>query len=90
MSLLDELGDNLARKAIAAEEKYGDPTIPDEISKAIGATSTTLQEAYNTAVRIHRAARRAERLLDQIVEGRERGEVIRSVETGLEDDPNIH
>jgi hypothetical protein len=90
MGLLEDLGDKLAQKAIAAEERFGDPTIPDEVGKSIGATSSTLQEAYNTAVRVHRAARRAEQLLERIIEGRERGEVVKSVETGLEDDPNIH
>ena len=89
MSLLDTLGDELARKAIEAELRFDDPTIPDEIGKAIGATSSTLQEAYLTALRIHRAALRAEALLAKIIAGRERGEVVIATETRLEDDPNL-
>lgn len=89
MSLLETLGDELARKAIEAELRFDDETIPDEIGKAIGATSTTLQEAYLTALRIHRAARRAEALLAKIIQGRERGEIVISTESTLEDDPNL-
>ena len=85
MTLLDDKGEDLARKAIAAETRFGDPTIPDEIGKAIGATSTTLQESYLTALRIFRAAQRAEDLLTRIVEGRARGERVISTESRIED-----
>ena len=90
MALLDDLAQELAQKALDAEVRYDDPTIPDEIGKAIGATSTTLQESYNTAIRVFRAARRADQLLDRIIEGRERGEIVVSTESKLADDPNIH
>jgi len=85
MSLLDEKGRELAEKAFVAELQYGDPTIPEELSKAIGATSTTLQESYLTALRILRAARRAEVLLDRIVDGRQRGEKVMATETRIAD-----
>jgi hypothetical protein len=88
MSLLEEMGDRIARKAIEAEVRFDDPTIPDDIGKAIGATSTTLQEAYLTALRVHRAANRAERLLDDIIEGRLKGIKVVSTESQLEDDPS--
>ena len=85
MALLEEMGEKLARKAIEAETRFGDPTIPEEVSKAIGSTSTTLQEAYLTALRIVRAANRAERLLDEIVEGRLQGKRVISTESRIED-----
>ena len=88
MGLLETLGEDLARKAIEAEKRFDDVTIPDEIGKAIGATSTTLQEAYLTALRIYRAAGRAEALLSRIIAGRERGEVVVSTESAIEDDPS--
>ncbi|MCR8723700.1 hypothetical protein [Frigidibacter sp. ROC022] len=89
MGLLEEKGEDLAKRAIEAEKRFGDPTIPDEIGKAIGATSTTLQEAYLTALRILRAADRADDLLGRIIAGREKGEVVVSTESVLEDDPNL-
>jgi hypothetical protein len=88
MSLLEEKGAELAKRAFAAELEFGDPTIPDEIGKAIGATSTTLQEAYLTALRIIRASQRAGDLLDRIIDGRKRGEIVKSLESTLEDDPS--
>lgn len=90
MSLLEEKGRDLAERAFAAELRFGDPSIPDEIGKAIGATSTTLQESYLTALRVIRAAKRGEDLLARIVEGREKGQKVVSTETALEDDPNLH
>jgi hypothetical protein len=89
MGLLEDKGEELAKLAIAAEERFGDPSIPDEVGKAIGATSTTLQEAYLTALRILRAAKRAEALLDRITQGRLRGEKVVATETRLQDDPNL-
>ena len=89
MGLLEEVGEALARKAIEAEERFGDPTIPDEVSKSVGATSTTLQEAYLTALRILRAGKRGEILLAQIVDGRLKGEKVVATETRLADDPNL-
>lgn len=88
MGLLEDKGEELARKAFEAELKFGDPTIPDEIGKAVGATSTTLQESYLTALRILRAARRGEALLDRILDGRQKGVKVVSTETTLEDDPS--
>ncbi len=90
MGLLEEKGEELAQRAIEAEERFGDPTIPDEIGKAIGATSTTLQESYLTALRILRAAKRAGALLDRIVEGRLKGIKVVSTESRLADDESIH
>ena len=88
MGLLEEEGERIARRAFEAEQRYGDPTIPEEIAKSIGATSTTLQESYSTALRILRAGHRGEALLDRIVAAREEGRVVTSTESKLEDDPS--
>jgi hypothetical protein len=90
MGLLEDKGEELARKAHEAELRYGDASIPEEIGKAIGATSTTLQESYLTALRIIRAAKRGDDLLARIVEGRDKGQKVVATETALQDDPNIH
>jgi hypothetical protein len=90
MGLLEDKAESIARAAFDAELQFDDATIPDEIGKAIGATSTTLQEAFNTAMRVIRAAKRGEDLLVKIVEARKKGIKVVSTESLLEDDKNIH
>ncbi|MFA5582490.1 MAG: hypothetical protein WDA25_11110 [Paracoccaceae bacterium] len=63
MQILESVADDLARKALAAFEKTGDPTIVDQIGEALGTSSQTLQEAYLTAVRVRRAEARARHML---------------------------
>ena len=48
-SLTEEIADALARDAIRAAEELGDENLVTEISRLIGASSTTTQEAFNTA-----------------------------------------
>ena len=64
MSLLERLGEELAHDALLKAKASGNSNIVEEISKAIGDTSTTLQESYLTAVRIFRAEMRAREVLD--------------------------
>ncbi|HHB80939.1 MAG TPA: hypothetical protein ENK83_04225 [Aliiroseovarius sp.] len=63
MSLLDDVADRLATKTLDVLDATGDDAIVDEIVKVIGASSTTLEEAYKTAVRVRRAERRALEML---------------------------
>jgi len=65
MSILEDVADDLAKRAIAAHEASGDETIVDKVSEALGASSQTLQEAYLTAVRVRRAEARALRMLGE-------------------------
>jgi len=65
MSLQEEVADKLAREALALVEETGDEDIVEDIKKVIGTSSTTLEEAYMTAVRVRRAEARAMALLDQ-------------------------
>ena len=62
-SLTEEIADALARDAIRAAEELGDENLVTEISRLIGASSTTTQEAFNTAVRVRQSEARARRLL---------------------------
>lgn len=63
MSLQDDVADRLAQEVLALVEQTGDEDIVEEVKKVIGTSSTTLEEAYMTAVRVRRAEGRALALL---------------------------
>ncbi len=48
---------------MALSKKLDDDRLPEELGKMIGDTSTTLEEAYLTAIRLFRAEERARQLL---------------------------
>jgi len=52
---ITELADSLAQDALAASEELDDDHLIEQLSTTIGAASMTLQEAFMTSVRIHRA-----------------------------------
>jgi hypothetical protein len=62
-SLTEEIADALAQDVIRASQELGDENLVTEISKVIGASSTTTQEAFMTAVRVRLAEQRARRML---------------------------
>lgn len=55
MALLEELAEDLARKALKRAEETGDEKLVDAVAKVIGASSTTLEEQYLTSIRLLRA-----------------------------------
>ena len=59
MQLLEDIADQLAKKALEIVGLDEDATLIDEMATAIGASSATLQESFLTAVRIRRAEVRA-------------------------------
>lgn len=59
MSLLDNVADKLAKKALDIVGLDEEASLIDDMATAIGASSATLQEAFLTAVRIRRAEVRA-------------------------------
>ena len=63
MALINDLAEELAREAIALSQKTGEIEFPEDLGKDIGRTSTTLEEAYMTALRLLRAAERARAVL---------------------------
>jgi len=65
MSILEDLADALARDAIESAERLGDDRLIDEMSKAIGESSPTTQEAFVTAVRIRRALGRGRGIMEE-------------------------
>ena len=65
MGVLEDLADGLARDALAAAKELGDETLVDELSKIIGDTSQTTQEAFLTSVRVRRAEERGRAFLEK-------------------------
>ena len=66
-SLTDEIADALARDTLRAAEELGDDDLITEISRAIGASSTTTQEAFMTFVRVRLSEKRARKMLAEKV-----------------------
>ena len=70
MSVVEDLADRLAQDVIKAARELGDEDLIALIAKELGATSTTTQEAYMTAVRVRLAEARARRALaERIAKG---------------------
>ncbi|MCI2393236.1 hypothetical protein [Aliiroseovarius sediminis] len=67
MDLLEQVSDALAKDVLKAVDATGDEDLVEEIKKTIGASSTTLEEAFMTAVRIRRAEARGRKQLAQLV-----------------------
>ena len=64
MSFIDDLGDDLAQRCIDAMAETGNEDIVNDLSKLLGATSQSLQEAFMTAFRVRRANTRAHAMID--------------------------
>ena len=73
MSVLDEMGDKLARDVIAAMEELGDERFFDKVSKVLLDASPTMQEAFLTAYRVRRAEQRARVFLESALKAKREG-----------------
>ncbi|MBY6004643.1 hypothetical protein KUV62_12035 [Salipiger bermudensis] len=75
MSLTQELADKLAEDTFKVMKATGDERFYMEVAKVIGASSTTLEEAFLTSVRVRLAEQRARRFItDRLSEiAREKG-----------------
>ena len=67
MGVTEDLADARARDTIAAKEKLGDEDLIAKVAKELGATSTTLEEAFMTSVRVRLAERRGRLFLKKYV-----------------------
>ncbi len=85
MDQLDSLADTLARDALAAEAETGDDRIVDEVGRALGQLSPTMQETYMTSVRMRRAAARGRARLTELVEARRAGREVKYSQVQLDD-----
>ena len=71
MSMLEEVADGLAKRALEVMERTGDETIEQRVGDEIGSSSPTLQENFATALRIRKAEVRAMRLIEKYAKGEE-------------------
>ena len=63
MSIMEEIADGLARKALEIALKEDDEKIIKKMADAIANSSPTLEEAFLTAVRFRRGEHRAMEVL---------------------------
>ena len=66
MGITEDIADQLASEALAQEARLGDEEIVKKVGETLGATSTTTQEAYLTAIRVRRAEQRARQYLAEV------------------------
>ncbi len=85
MESLDSLADSLASDALAAEAETGDERIVDEVGRALGQLSPSMQEAYMTSVRMRRAAARGRTRLNELLEARRAGRDVKYSKIPLDD-----
>ena len=58
MSVVEDLGDALAQTTLEAMDHLDDDRFYEKVSRVVGASSPTLQEAFLTAIRVRLAERR--------------------------------
>ena len=63
MGVLEDLADALAKDAIEGANETGDERLIEEIAKQLAATSSTMEEAYMTSIRVRLSERRAREFL---------------------------
>lgn len=75
MSIIEELGDALARDVIAAMEELGDDRFFDKVAKVVADASPTLLESYTTAYRVRVAELRARKFVEASLKAKRGGGV---------------
>ncbi len=73
MNITENLADDLARDTITAMEQMGNDRLYVDVAKVLGASSTTLQEAFLTSIRVRLAERRGRIFLEAAVQAAETG-----------------
>ncbi len=68
-----DLADSLARDVLASQVELKDDYFYEQISKVVGASSPTLQEAFMTSVRIRLAERRGREFLEKALSAKRTG-----------------
>ncbi|GHD99754.1 hypothetical protein U879_06145 [Defluviimonas sp. 20V17] len=64
MALIDDIAEALSAEAVKAIEATGDDRFHEKVAKVIGTSSTTLEEAFNTSMRLRLAERRARQFIE--------------------------
>ena len=70
---IQELADGLARDVLASQVELSDDYFYEQISKVVGASSPTLQEAFMTSIRIRLAERRGREFLEKALAAKRKG-----------------
>ena len=73
MSVLEEMGNALARDVIAAMEELGDDRFYDKVSKVLLDASPTMQEAFLTAFRVRVAEKRGRAFIEAALKAKREG-----------------
>jgi hypothetical protein len=73
MSVLEDMGDQLARDVIAAMEELGDDRFFDKVSKVLLDASPTMQEAFLTAYRVRVAEKRGRAYIEAALKAKREG-----------------
>jgi hypothetical protein len=74
-SIVEGLGDALAKTTLEAMEHIDDDRFYEKVSRVIGASSPTLQEAFLTAVRVRLAERRGREFVEKALAAAKTGAV---------------
>ena len=69
MRVVEELADNLVKDAIELANKLGNDDTIYETAKGLVATSSTMEEAYMTSIRVRFSERRARHFLEEKAQG---------------------
>ena len=67
MSYVENLGEKLARDVLEVQAETNDLNLIQDIAHVLDASSSTLHEAFMTAVRVYDAEKRARELLESKV-----------------------
>ncbi len=73
MGVVEDLGDRLAQSTLEAMDEIDDDRFYEKVSRVVGASSPTLQEAFMTSIRIRLAARRGEDFVARALEAARSG-----------------
>lgn len=68
MGIVEDLSDALAKDTLEAAQASDSDTLVDSVSEILGATSSTAQEAFLTAIRVRRAEARGREFLNSFIE----------------------
>ncbi|KMK67635.1 hypothetical protein [Puniceibacterium sp. IMCC21224] len=75
MSFVTELADELANDTLKAMDDTGEDRLYVEVAKVLAASSTTLEEAFVTAIRVRLAERRARVYLNDFIKTGKAGDL---------------
>ncbi len=70
MSLVEDLASKLAKDVCDSLEVLGDDRFYDKVSKVILEVSPTMQEAFNTAIKVILAERKGREFLERTIEAK--------------------